>query len=36
MDFTGEPTIGGGIDLDFVGPISMGVFTPSQLFHRNR
>ena len=29
MDFTGEPTVGGGIDLDFQGPISMGVFTPS-------
>jgi opacity protein-like surface antigen len=32
MDFTGEPTIGGGIDLDFQGPISMGVFTPSSYF----
>ncbi len=32
MDFTGEPTIGGGIDLDFQGPISMGVFTPTSYF----
>lgn len=32
MDFTGEQTIGGGIDLDFQGPISMGVFTPSSYF----
>ncbi|MCL4779539.1 MAG: VPLPA-CTERM sorting domain-containing protein [Gammaproteobacteria bacterium] len=32
MDFTGEPTIGGGIDLDFQGAISMGVFTPSSYF----
>jgi hypothetical protein len=24
MDFTGEPTIGGGVDLDLQGPISMG------------
>jgi opacity protein-like surface antigen len=32
MDFTGEPTLGGGIDLDFQGPISMGVFTPTSYF----
>lgn len=32
MDFTNEPTIGGGIDLDFQGDISMGVFTPSSYF----
>jgi hypothetical protein len=32
MDFTNEPTIGGGIDLDFQGPISMGVFTPTSYF----
>ncbi|MBL8199239.1 MAG: VPLPA-CTERM sorting domain-containing protein [Chromatiales bacterium] len=32
MDFTGEPTIGGGVDLDFQGPISMGVFTPTSYF----
>jgi hypothetical protein len=32
MNFTGEPTLGGGIDLDFQGPISMGVFTPTSYF----
>lgn len=32
MDFTNEPTIGGGIDLDFQGDISMGVFTPTSYF----
>lgn len=32
MDFTNEPTIGGGIDLDFQGVISMGVFTPTSYF----
>lgn len=32
MDFTGEPTVGGGIDLDFQGQISMGVFTPTSYF----
>lgn len=32
MDFTGDPTVGGGIDLDFQGPISMGVFTPTSYF----
>ncbi len=32
MDFTGEQTVGGGIDLEFQGPISMGVFTPSSYF----
>ncbi len=32
MDFTNEPTIGGGIDLDLQGPISMAEFTPSSYF----
>jgi hypothetical protein len=32
MDFTGEPTVGGGIDLDFQGDISMDTFTPSSYF----
>lgn len=32
MNFTNEPTIGGGIDLEFQGPISMGVFTPTSYF----
>jgi len=32
MDFSGEPTIGGGIDLNFQGQISMGVFTPTSYF----
>lgn len=32
MDFTGSPTIGGGIDLDFQGPLSLGVFTPTSYF----
>jgi hypothetical protein len=32
MDFTNEPTVGGGIDLDFQGDISMGVFTPTSYF----
>jgi hypothetical protein len=32
MDFTGDPTIGGGIDLDFQGPISVGSFTPTAYF----
>lgn len=33
MDFTGTPTIGGGIDLDLTGPISFGFFTPSSYFN---
>lgn len=32
MDFTGTPTVGGGIDLDFLGPISVGTFTPTTYF----
>ena len=32
MDFTGDPTIGGGIDLVFSGPISLASFTPSAYF----
>lgn len=31
-DFTGEPTIGGGIDLTFSGPTSLNGFTPSAWF----
>lgn len=32
MDFTGTPTVGGGIDLDLTGPISIDTFTPSAYF----
>ena len=34
MDFSGagEQTVGGGIDLDFQGAISMGTFTPTSYF----
>lgn len=34
MDFTNDPTIGGGIDLDLSGPISLGpfAFAPSTYF----
>lgn len=32
MDFTGTPTIGGGIDLSLTGPISFASFTPSSYF----
>ncbi|MAF83334.1 MAG: VPLPA-CTERM sorting domain-containing protein [Gammaproteobacteria bacterium] len=32
MDFTGDPTLGGGIDLALSGPISWGGFTPSAYF----
>lgn len=33
MDFTGDPTLGGGIDLDLSGPISLLSFTPSDYFN---
>jgi hypothetical protein len=33
MDFTGQPTIGGGIDLAFGGPISLVSFTPTAYFN---
>lgn len=32
MDFTGNPTVGGGIDLALSGPISLVSFTPSSFF----
>jgi hypothetical protein len=32
MDFTGSPTVGGGIDLDLSGPISLVSFAPSSFF----
>ncbi len=32
MDFTGESTIGGGIDLALTGPISIASFAPSSYF----
>ncbi len=32
MDFTGDPTLGGGIDLALSGPISWVSFTPSAYF----
>ena len=34
MDFSGagEQTVGGGIDLDFQGAVSMGTFTPTSYF----
>lgn len=32
MDFTDDPTIGGGIDLALSGPISFNSFTPSAYF----
>lgn len=32
MDFTGTPTVGGGIDLDLTGPIAIGTFTPTAYF----
>jgi hypothetical protein len=32
MDFTGDPTVGGGIDLALSGPISIVSFTPSAYF----
>ncbi|RME21681.1 MAG: hypothetical protein D6800_11825 [Candidatus Zixiibacteriota bacterium] len=32
MDFTGDPTIGGGLDLDLVGGISVAAFTPSSFW----
>ncbi len=32
IDFTGEPTVGGGIGLTAAGPISIAGFTPSAFF----
>jgi hypothetical protein len=33
MDFTGEPTLGGGIDLSLIGPITLSEFIPSAYFN---
>lgn len=32
MDFSDEITLGGGIDLDIAGPVSLAAFTPSAYF----
>lgn len=32
LDFTGEPTIGGSIDIDVGGPVSIAGFAPSAFF----
>lgn len=33
MDFTGTPTLGGGVDLDLTGPISFASFIPTSYFN---
>jgi hypothetical protein len=32
MDFSDDPTLGGGLDIDLTGPISLQAFTPSAWF----
>ena len=32
MDYTGDPTIGGGLDFTFTGPVAFTGFTPSAFF----
>ncbi len=32
MDFSDDPTLGGGVDVDLAGPISLQAFTPSAWF----